>query len=288
VKRILIIANPTAGQGLAPAHRMAELLARYGAQADIAPTEYAGHAREIALQAALSHTADIVVAAGGDGTCGEVMTGLIGSPVPFAVLPAGTANVTALSLGLPRDADALARYILNGPVVPFRPALANGTPFLCVASVGFDAEAVHRVSLSLKRRMGKLAYAAAGLSAFAAPPPRFEAHANGRHFEVTQMIVSRVPFYAGRYRLFPNARPFANELNVLVVRQGGRARLLHFAVMAALGRHTGMRHVVRISCEQVHATAATPVAAQVDGDAFGTTPVTFSLSPEHVLLKHWA
>lgn len=267
---------------------MASILDRYGARADVAPTGYAGHAREIAHEAALSDTADIVVAAGGDGTCGEVMAGLIGSHVPCAVLPAGTANVTALSLGLPRDADALARYILEGPIVPFRPALANGTPFLCVASVGFDAEAVRRVSLALKRRMGKLAYAAAGLSAFSAPPPRFEVHANGRHFEVTQMIVSRVPFYAGRYRLFPNARPFADELNVMVVRQGGRARLLHFAMMAALGRHASMRSVLRISCEQAHAAAATPVAAQVDGDAFGTTPVTFSLASEQVLLKHWA
>ena len=269
---------------------MASILTRHGAHTDIAPTQHAGHAQEIARQAAHAHAADIIVASGGDGTCAEVMTGLIGSPVPLAVLPAGTANVTALSLGLPTDADALARYILHGPAVPFRPALANGTPFLCVASVGVDAEAVRRVSLALKRRAGKLAYAAAGISAFTRlPPPRFEVHANGRHFEAAQMIVSRVPFYAGRYRLFPDARPFADALNVLVVRQGGslggRGRLLRFAMMAALGRHEGMRSVLRLSCEQVHVASLTPVAAQVDGDAFGTTPVTFSLAPESVLLK---
>jgi len=266
---------------------MASILARHGARVDIAPTEYAGHARELARAAAHAGAADVLVASGGDGTSGEVMAGLIGSSLPLAILPAGTANVTALSLGLPAEADALARYILEGPAVPFRPALANGQPFLCVASVGVDAEAVRRVSLELKRRAGKLAYAAAGAAALAAPPPRFEVHANGRHFEAAQMIVSRVPFYAGRFRLFPDARPFADELNVLVVRPGGRTRLIRFAAMAALGRHEGLRSVVRLSCEQVHVAAPAPVAAQVDGDAFGTTPVTFSLAPDAVLLKHW-
>ena len=270
---------------------MASILSRHGAQADIAQTEHAGHAQTIARQAALSGIADTIVACGGDGTAGEVMAGLIGSPVPLAILPAGTANVTALSLGLPTDADALARYSLNGPAEPFRPALANGTPFLCVASCGVDAEAVRRVSLDLKRRAGKLAYAAAGVSAFAAPPTRFEMHANGRHFEAAQVIISRVPFYAGRFRLFPDAAPFADTLNVLVVRpgglMGGRARLLRFAMMAALGRHEGLRSVFRLSCQQVHVASPTPVAAQVDGDACGTTPVTFSLANEAVLLKRW-
>lgn len=267
---------------------MASILARHGARADIAPTRYAGHAQEIARQAALSGAADIVVASGGDGTSGEVMAGLIGSPVPLAILPAGTANVTALSLGLPHDADALAHYILNGPAVPFRPALANGQPFLCVASVGVDADAVRRVSLPLKQRAGKLAYAAAGLAALTGPPPRFEVHANGRHFAAAQMIVSRVPYYAGRFPLFPDAAPFADALNVLVVRPGNRARLAHFAAMAALGRHAGLRSVVRLTCDQVQASAPAPVPAQVDGDAFGTTPVTFALAPDAVLLKRFA
>lgn len=258
---------------------MASILSRHGARVDLAATEHAGHARVLSREAARTDTADTIVASGGDGTSGEVMAGLIGSAVPLAILPAGTANVTALSLGLPADADALAHYILSGPAVPFRPALANGTPFLCVASVGVDAEAVRRVSLDLKRRAGKLAYAAAGVSAFTAPPPRFEVHANGRHFEAAQIIVSRVPFYAGRFHLFPGARPFADELNVLMVRQGGlwggRMRLFHFATMAALGRHEGLRSVLRLSCQQAHVAAPAPVAAQVDGDAFGTTPVTF-------------
>lgn len=227
----------------------------------------------------------MIVASGGDGTSGEVMAGLIGSSVPLAILPAGTANVTALSLGLPTDAEGLARYILEGPAVPLRPALANGQPFLCVASVGVDAEAVRRVSLTLKQRAGKLAYAVAGLSALASPPPRFEVHANGRHFEAAQVIVSRVPFYAGRYRLFPDAPPFADALNVLIVRPGGRTRLVHFAAMAALGRNEGLRSVTRLSCAQVEAVAQGGVPVQVDGDAFAATPVTFSLAPEAVLLK---
>jgi len=264
---------------------MATILDRHGARTDIAPTEYPGHARDIARQAAFSGLADIVVASGGDDTSGEVMAGLIGSPVPLAILPAGTANVTALSLGLPHDADALARYILDGPAVPFRPALANGQPFLCVASVGVDAEAVRRVSLGLKRRAGKLAYAAAGVSAFAAPPQRFDVHANGRHFEAVQMIVSRVPFYAGRFCLFPDAAPFADTLNVLIVRPGSRARLIHFALMAALGRHNELRSVTRLSCQHVQAVTAMPIATQVDGDSFGATPVAFALAPEAVLLK---
>ncbi|MCH8684084.1 diacylglycerol kinase family lipid kinase [Sphingosinicellaceae bacterium A1X5R2] len=264
---------------------MASILTRHGAQVELAPTEGPGHATVLARQAAASGAIDTVVASGGDGTCGEVMAGLIGSPVPMAILPAGTANVAALSLGLPRDADALARTLLSGPAISFRPALANGQPFLCVASVGVDAEAVRRVSLTLKQRAGKLAYAMAGISALTEPPPRLEVHAGGQHFEAAQVILSRVPYYAGRFRLFPDALPFDNRLNVLVVRAGSRLEVTRFALAAALGRQGALRGVHRFAADQAQVRASGPVPAQVDGDFLGMTPVTFSLAPEQVRLR---
>lgn len=284
--RIIIIANPTAGQGLGPAKRMASILTRAGAAVEIASTAARGDATRIARDAAVGGTADIVVAAGGDGTAGEVMAGLIGSSLPLAVLPAGTANVAALTLGLPAEADGLAHYILNAPALPFQPALANGHPFLCVASAGFDAEAVRRVSIGLKQRAGKLAYVWAGLSTFAAhAAPLMQVHVNGRHYDAAQVIITRGPFYAGRYRLFPEGEAFTGSLNVMLVQGRNRLELARFALAAALGRHLSLSGVRHFQTDMLTITSEGTAAVEVDGDDLCDAPVTFRLADVSVLLK---
>jgi len=84
---------------------------------------------------------------------------LMGTRTPLGLVPVGTGNVLGSELGLVRDAQKLARGLLDDRDVPVRVALANGQPFLLMASAGFDARVLSHLDQVLKRRIGKLAYA---------------------------------------------------------------------------------------------------------------------------------
>src|SRR3546814_6470547 len=82
---------------------------------------------------------DAVVAAGGDGTIGEVANGLPLDSAPLGIFPLGTANVLAMETGLPLDPAAVMQAVLHGPVAQIWPGFVNDRLFTIMAGVGFDA-----------------------------------------------------------------------------------------------------------------------------------------------------
>lgn len=102
---------------------------------------------------------DRIVIGGGDGTISEAMPHLLALGKPLAVLPLGTANDFARSLGLPLDAFAAARIAVEGRTHKVDAGLVNGRPFLNVASVGVAAQVSEVQSKDLKRSWRLLSYA---------------------------------------------------------------------------------------------------------------------------------
>src|SRR3954447_25165426 len=141
---MLIIVNPYA---TTVSDRLKNLVvyalqARYDVEA--VDTEAAEHAIEIGREARHGEY-DIVVAFGGDGTLNEVANGLAGTDVPVSVLPGGSTNVVARTLGIPNDVvdDTKTLLALGGEVPPRRVDLgvANGRRFVFACGAGLDATA---------------------------------------------------------------------------------------------------------------------------------------------------
>jgi YegS/Rv2252/BmrU family lipid kinase len=101
-------------------------------------TEYAGHAVEIARQAAADH-ADLVVAIGGDGTINEVGRSLVHTSTALGIIPCGSGNGLARHLHIPMDAKAAIDLINDYPTLRIDYGLINQRPFFCTCGVGFDA-----------------------------------------------------------------------------------------------------------------------------------------------------
>ena len=97
--KILLIANSTASSVTARKRVVIAKLLSGAHDVSVALTERRGHATELA-RAAIVDGVDIVVALGGDGTLNEVANGLVGSDCALAVLPGGSTNVLARTLGL--------------------------------------------------------------------------------------------------------------------------------------------------------------------------------------------
>jgi lipid kinase YegS len=118
-----------------------------------------GDAHRFALE---SDRAEVLVAAGGDGTVNEVVHGLMNRPptarAALAVIPLGTANDFATGCGVPRDpAEALALSVI-GPSIPVDVGKANDDWFINAASCGFGAIVTAATPPELKRLLGGAAY----------------------------------------------------------------------------------------------------------------------------------
>lgn len=133
----LAILNPRAGLA---ATRARGALLRHPAFADVElrETTAPGDAQRWAAEAAAAG-AEVVIAMGGDGTINEAACGLVGAPVPLGVVPVGSGNGLARTLGIPLDPSRALDALRDGVVRPIDLGTINGRPFLNVAGAGLDA-----------------------------------------------------------------------------------------------------------------------------------------------------
>jgi len=124
-----------------------------------------------ALRAAAAE-AEVLLAGGGDGTISAAASIAYERGIPLAVLPAGTMNLFARSLGIPLNLEAALAALAGGDVQAVDIATANGRPFVHQFSVGLHPKLVKlRESLPYKNRIGKmLASTRAAISAVVRPP----------------------------------------------------------------------------------------------------------------------
>ena len=170
-KRMLIIVNPYA---TTVSDRLRNLVVyalqgRYEVEA--VATEAQNHATEIGREAR-DGGYDVVVSFGGDGTLNEVANGLAGTDMPMAILPGGSANVVARSLGIPEDVVDATEHLLElaDRWEPRKIDLGrvDERRFVFACGAGIDATVVERVDShpKLKAKAGPWYYSWAGVSAF--------------------------------------------------------------------------------------------------------------------------
>ncbi len=295
--RALIIINPQAGQD--PPERLRRALG--GALAarrvsfDMVETAEAGHATELA-RAAIRDGYASVAAAGGDGTLAEVATGLVGSEVPLAIVPRGTANQVARNLGVPTDVEGAADVIAFGKAVPVDLGRANGRVFALAVGAGLDAVVMAATSRHMKERWGFAAYIYATLrEAVRTPPAEFRIVADGEELQIralSVMVANVGELFAG---IMPTVLPSLSLapaearaldswrdglLDVVVVAPAGVMGMASVLWQSASGAFAGDKHLFHRRAREVLLEAVEPVPIQVDGDAGGTTPVEIHVVPE--------
>jgi YegS/Rv2252/BmrU family lipid kinase len=139
-KQIIFIVNPISGtqNKRAILKLIDERINRDLFDYRIVRTQYAGHAVEIARQAA-EDKADLVVAIGGDGTINEIGRSLVHTDTALGIIPCGSGNGLARHLHIPMDARAAIDLINECPTLGIDYGLINQRPFFCTCGVGFDA-----------------------------------------------------------------------------------------------------------------------------------------------------
>lgn len=157
-KRVHVIVNPAAGRDK-PILNVLNRVFYNKIDWDISITRRSGDAFNFA-QAAVKDGADIVAALGGDGTVMEVASALMGTDIPLAIFPGGTANVMSIELGIPWLLADAAKLILseNVKVWSIDVGLVGEEKFLLRLGIGFEAKMVNNADRATKDRFGQLAY----------------------------------------------------------------------------------------------------------------------------------
>ena len=284
-----IIANPTSGNahgefGLNDLQETAKWLTDHGLPAELSLTERAGHAQELAREAAALGM-DMVVAAGGDGTINDVIQGLAGTETALGVLPMGTVNVWAREVGIPVHALLAREALLHGTRRRVDLGKAGDRYFLLMAGVGFDAEvALHAEQSRLKRVGLKMVdYGATTLRlGVTRRPTRVTLHANGRTKDanVLMILIGNTRLYAGAFSFAKRAMADDGLLDLVVMGDGSIPfRMSVFT--RALWRRASLGPYVRYSrFREIELHSQTPLDVQVDGEPIGKLPMRFSVAPQ--------
>lgn len=233
-------------------------------------TNHAGEARELAARFAAAGE-PVVIAAGGDGTLNEVVSGLAGSGTLLGVLPAGTMNVFAREMGIPFDSLEKALQVIDrGFVQEVDLFEANGSPFVQMAGVGFDAMVIEETTWELKKRLGPLAYLVAGVKVLGEKPPKLEVIcADGRREEGVAVLAGNGSLYGGQFKFFPSANNHDSKLDVLVYKEAGYRIVLDSLRGLAFGGIDLVASTSYFQAAEFTVKSDREVPVQVDGELAG-------------------
>ena len=158
-RRALFWSIPGVRRGAEGAAIAAEALEGGGIELVRGACDDAGHLRDTIREQASSF--DMIVLGGGDGTMNAAAPALLETGLPLGILPLGTANDLARTLGIPTELKRAARGVIGGWTRRIDLGEVNGHPFFNVASIGLSVEVTRELTLDLKRRWGRLGYALA-------------------------------------------------------------------------------------------------------------------------------
>lgn len=283
-RTILVFANPNAGRGRSRlfAGMIARRLNRDGFEVRAVfepPSQFTAEPQ------AAFHAAIVM---GGDGTLravAERLYAVVNTPPPILLVPMGTANLIGKHLELAwhdeDPADEIAAAIGKYQVVQLDAASANGHLFLLMASAGFDAHVVHEMERVRNGPIDFISYAFPTLLTIRDYKfHKVRVAVDGREIFSNKpgiAIVANVPEYGVGFPFLPDARPTDRLLDVCVLPCRDRKDLLQIAMHAAAGDHLSMDGVAVASGTKIEIESPDENPIQLDGDAFGFTPLRIEL-----------
>lgn len=228
------------------------------------------HLTDLARRAARSH--DTVVACGGDGTVRQVVEGILGTGVQLGIVPMGSGNDLAGTMGIPGDAFEALRLISHGPVRAMDLGRINGHCFVNTCGVGFDGLTNYYAS-RVSGRPGMTMYLGAALKAclkFRAPEVRLQLDdriIEGRKFMVTFANGRRE---GGGFHIAPEALLDDGQLHVLIVENIKSWRVPLLLPRFLNGTHMSIRETALYRTVEARLSTEPSVAVHTDGEVFDT------------------
>ena len=222
-----------------------------------------------AARSAVEAGASLVVAIGGDGTVHACVQALACSGVPLAIVPAGTANLTARALRLPAGLDAALAVAFGGADATIDLGLADGSWFTAMAGIGLDAAVVAGTSPLARRVAGWPAYAAFAVGHLLRPAAEFTITLDDAppvRRVARSVTVGNSGALPGGFPILPAARPDDGVLDVVVLAPADLLGWLQIGLRVAARSTVDDRQLERRQARRILVRAETDVPRQIDGE----------------------
>ncbi|HEX7225420.1 MAG TPA: YegS/Rv2252/BmrU family lipid kinase [Candidatus Limnocylindria bacterium] len=288
----LVIVNPTAGSG-----RAGRIVPWIGERLERRPdarlviTRRAGQAEELAASAA-ARGHERVVVVGGDGTVQEAVNGVIAGAerVSLGIVPVGSGNDLARSLGLPRDPAEAWTVAIGEPVRAIDVARAEDGEgltrrFASAGGIGFDAQVAAAMATRSGWQRGQAGYLLTTLSElrrFANRELQISIDGRASSHRVLFVAVANGEYYGGGMRIAPGATVDDARLDVCIV--GDVSRLTALRQLANLYRGTHVRHpqVALDGGRELTFDGEAATRIHLDGEPWGRLPLRITVEPGRI------
>ena len=292
---IAVIYNPAAGRGrISRAELQKRLEAVEGAiPFEIAETSPSQCARELAT-IAIENGAQIVVAAGGDGTLGEILNAVHGTNAKLGVLPLGTGNDFARTLGIGTDLDFAIAMLFKGHHRMIDIGRASygdqSRLFLNIAGCGFDALVARRINARRTHRFwrhigGVAAYlAATARELHSLRAARLRLKLDGELVDTRALLcaVANAQSYGGGMKVAPDAQLDDGLFDICVIKEATKLEFARAFPGVFRGAHVDHARVEMFRARRVEIWCDHNWPVLVDGELWGAPPMTFEILPNAV------
>jgi diacylglycerol kinase (ATP) len=276
-RRALLLVNPHSRRGATGAAKVGACLRDTGlelvcADGTEAVTQIRRHARNVGQ----------VVIGGGGGLLNAAVPALLETGLPLGVMPLGTANDFARTLGIPIDPRQAAQVIVDSWTTPIDVGEANGQPFLNVASIGFGVDLTRALSRDSKRRWGILGYAVAGLRVLRRLKPFTASIEVGGRTQLSRTVhlaIGNGRHYGGGMIVDQHARLDDGRLHAFSLEVDHWWRLLLMLPSLRKGTHHAWAEVCTMAGEELIVRTRHPRSVNLDGEIKTRTPVTVRVRP---------
>ncbi len=310
----LVIVNPASAEGATRKNwpKIASDVRTHFGAFSVEFTEAAGHARQLAKEAAV-RGAKMIIACGGDGTISEVANGIIESnqDAELGILPGGTGSDFRRTLGMPSNIAAAARALRDGRTrkIDFgRVTFVNDSGeretlfFINVASFGMSTDVLHRTSsgeatkwipaFTPRKLTSKLSYAAATVQTTLTSSPtevKFQLDDQPeRRLRIAEFCVANARYYGGGMKIAPDAKVEDGLFDIVTIGDASSFRILTNAPRLYLGAHLSMNEVTHALAKQVIVRPVKKdelVRVELDGEVVGRLPATFEIVPRSLRVR---
>ncbi|MEA5570368.1 lipid kinase [Calothrix sp. UHCC 0171] len=280
-QRALLLINRHSRQGQTKLSEAIAYLEKLGFDVIEESTEHPQHLAEVIHQ--YKNKVDIVIVGGGDGTLNAAVDCLVETQLPLGILPLGTANDLARTLGIPNSLPEACQVIATGEEKQIDLGWVNGKHFFNVASLGLSVKITQRLTKKAKKRWGILAYAATALQViWESRPFSAEIHVNGESIAVktVQIAVGNGRYYGGGMAVVHDATIDDQRLDLYSVEIQHWWQIIPLLPAMRNGRHIHWREVRVLQGQDIEIFTRKPRPINTDGEITTYTPARFRVIPQ--------
>jgi len=284
--RALLLVNRHARRGKDDLLQAIQSLQELGFALREESTEHPEHLAEVIQR--YRDQVDMVIVGGGDGTLNAAVQGLVGTHLPLGILPLGTANDLARTLGIPPSVPEACQIIAGGQLRSIDLGWVNGQYFLNTASMGLSVKITRNLTSEAKRTWGVLAYAATAIQVLLKARP-FQAEIRWRapnsekeesvQVKTLQIAVGNGLYYGGGMAVAHDADVDDQRLDLYSLEVDHWWEVIFALPALRKGTQFQLPNIRTIEAQEIEVFTRKPRSINTDGEITTMTPAHFRVIP---------